>query len=170
MKKQNPVMLAIIVVVVAVIGFGGYHLYQNRTLNLANDIEVKFSGYNEMGSAQQTKASMKTFASDIVERVGRKEGLSGPQRAGMIKVFSMDESTDQNEVEALFKSDADQAKASKTADVLDDITLETGDLDGDGDLSNGDKFQVIVKVGEDAAKYGLEGGTKTFTVSGLKED
>lgn len=159
---KHKILIAAIGVVVVVGGIIGFNAWSNRKVDMAANAVLKFSGYNQNGTAELTEASGKKIMGEMIDRVGQKEKLSDSAIAYLKNNLTGETQTS---IEDSGLSLEEQQKLNQLSDEL-EHNIKTGISPDDG-LKNGQKVTFSVQVAD--SDLPIKTSSKTFTVSGLKK-
>ncbi|MGA4514296.1 putative DNA-binding antitoxin AbrB/MazE fold protein [Staphylococcus caledonicus] len=136
---------------------------KNSKVNVEDDIEVEFSGYEKSGTAEITSDSYKKAMNKLYVRALKQSNFKNKEILNMIK---------NNNTENIDKANlnyTDIERMSKADKMMKNVSL---DIKNKENLSNGDKVQVQLKINKASSKeYRLKAKefTKEFKVHGLKK-
>lgn len=138
--------LALVALVVIIGGFSVWRSHQKY--DVSKDIVVSFEGYNGHGTASYNQ---QIVTKNMFEYIGKKRGLSDRE-------IDQAERTGLNNLMNIF------SKASKAASLAKMVSIN---FIPNGNLSNGDKVKLIVRVPLKEIK--VQPFEKEYTVKGLKQ-
>ncbi|MCI2947099.1 hypothetical protein FH144_01475 [Staphylococcus caledonicus] len=136
---------------------------KNSKVNVEDDIEVEFSGYEKSGTAEITGKSYKKAMNKLYVRALKQSNFKNKEILNMIK------NDNTHDIDKSNLNYTDLAGMSKAEKIMENVSL---DIKNKENLSNGDKVQVQLKINKSSSKeYRLKAKefTKEFKVHGLKK-
>ncbi|PTE69256.1 hypothetical protein BUY46_04120 [Staphylococcus devriesei] len=136
---------------------------KNSKVNVEDDIEVKFSGYEKSGIAEITGKSYKKAMNKLYVRALKQANFKNKEILNMIK------NDNTHDIDKSNLNYTDLEGMSKAEKMMENVSL---DIKNKENLSNGDKVQVQLKINKSSSKeYRLKAKefTKEFKVHGLKK-
>lgn len=136
---------------------------KNSKVNVEDDVNVEFLGYQKLGTAEITEKSEDKVRNKLYIRALKQSNFKNKEILNMIK----NNDGDKIEEDGLNYKELQQLRhASK---IMDNVDF---DIHNNNNLSNGDKVKVELKIDKSTSKeYRLKAKefTKEYTVKGLKE-
>ncbi|RIL71218.1 hypothetical protein BUY43_10475 [Staphylococcus devriesei] len=136
---------------------------KNSKVNVKDDIEVKFNGYEESGTAEITDKSYEKAMNKLYVRALKQSNFKNKE------ILDMIENNNTDDIDKANLNYTDLERMNKADKMMENVDL---DINNDEDLSNGDKVQVQLKINKASSKeYRLKAKefTKEFKVHGLKK-
>lgn len=152
-KHKTWVGIVVALIVVAIVAT---IVVKKRKIDLSDQVQVEFSGYNTKGTAALTNKSDKKFADTVFEKLAQKQGM---KKATIQEIRDHDYDTSY------------LSPSSKTTSQLKKMQKDYNQIDlrvqPSKNLSNGDKVKVKFDVKDNNLLF--KSFSKTFTVKGLKK-
>lgn len=152
--KRKEIIAVLAIVVLAIVAFVGYNIYDSQPKSIIDEVKVQFSGYEETGKLTYNSEEI---ASKIEELSYRKAGFNNNQA----KALAQKDPVAYSEVSRNPKLAAMLQKAEAM------ITSVQFNFDRTSELKNGDEVTFTIATNSQSAAVKAE--KKTFKVADLKE-